>query len=385
MKMLLCAAALTILFGLPVLAQTSLPTATPDSSALGTTSQATGPDSDTQTDKTADPPAEASDSVTMFPHSKELPFWVSGQANVIFQAHPPFHALYSGINSFSNAGEYKTSLLGTMYMGWQVPRTAHTTELLLDLESTGGRGLSQALGLAGFTNLDVVRNPTLSASPYVARVELHQIIPLSHQTEEAERNYLNLATLIPSRLLKIRVGKMSTVDSFDVNSVGSDSHLQFTNWTIDNNGAYDYAADTRGYTYGAILEYQDHVWAARYGLMLMPTVANGIDLDWNLHRAHADNIELELRRGFLPKKAGTIRFLTYINHAHMGSYREAVLAFLEGHDPVPDVTHHEHFGAVKYGFGLNAEQQISAEARLFARFGWNDDQHESFAYTEVGQ
>jgi len=29
-------------------------------------------------------------------------------------------------------------------------------------------------------------------------------------------------------------------DFFDVNSVGSDSHLQFTNWTIDNNGAWDY-------------------------------------------------------------------------------------------------------------------------------------------------
>jgi len=36
-------------------------------------------------------------------------------------------------------------------------------------------------------------------------------------------------------------------DFFDMNDVGTDSHSQFLNWTVDNNGAYEYAADTRGY------------------------------------------------------------------------------------------------------------------------------------------
>ena len=40
---------------------------------------------------------------------------------------------------------------------------------------------------------------------------------------------------------------------------------------------------------------------------------------------------------------------------------------------------------MKYGFGLNTEQEVTESLRLFARFGWNEDQHESFAYTEVGQ
>ncbi len=51
----------------------------------------------------------------------------------------------------------------------------------------------------------------------------------------------------------------------------------------------------------------------------------------------------------------------------------------------PDITQTERFGAVKYGFGLNTEQEVTDSLRLFARFGWNEDQHESFAYTEVGQ
>jgi len=219
----------------------------------------------------------------------------------------------------------------------------------------------------------------------VARVELHQTVPLSKRTTEAERGPLNLATEAPVRRMDIRIGKMSMPDSFDLNSVGSDSHLQFTNWTIDNNGAWDYAADTRGYTYGAVLEYQDRIWAARYGLALMPTVANGNDLDWNLRRARGDNMEFELRKGIWWKKPGTIRILGYVNHAHMGSYREAVTAFLHGQDATPDITKHEHFGAVKYGFGFNTEQQISTNLRAFARFRWNEGQPESFAYTEVDQ
>jgi len=81
---------------------------------------------------------------------------------------------------------------------------------------------------------------------------------------------------------------MSLPDYFDINSIGSDSHLQFMNWTVDNNGAWDYAADTRGYTYAAIAEYDDNVWSTRYGVALMPTVANGINMVWNCGRRAAE-------------------------------------------------------------------------------------------------
>jgi len=46
----------------------------------------------------------------------------------------------------------------------QVSSSCTTTEVFLDIESAGGHGLSEALGLAGFTNLDVVRNPALAPS-----------------------------------------------------------------------------------------------------------------------------------------------------------------------------------------------------------------------------
>jgi carbohydrate-selective porin OprB len=178
---------------------------------------------------------------------------------------------------------------------------------------------------------------------------------------------------------------MSLPDVMDLNSVLSDSHMQFTNWTVDNDGAWDYAADTRGYTYAGVVEYQDRDWAVRYVLAAMPTVANGIDLDWALSRARGQNWEFELRRGFLPGHKGTQRVLAFVNNAHMGDYRESVTRYVEGIDRTPDIHTTERFGAVKYGFGYNFEQEMTEHLRVAGRFGWNEGQHESFAYTEVDQ
>ena len=307
-------------------------------------------------------------------------FWVSAQANFIRQQDPSFSAKYSGPNSFGPEGEHATSRVETLYTGFQITKQL---EILCDVESAGGAGLSNALGIAGFTNVDVVRNPTLGEAPYVSRVMLHYTIPLSKETTEATRNPLALASTVPVRRLEIRLGKMSTVDFFDLNSVGSDSHLQFMNWTSVNNGAYDYAADTRGYTYGLVFEFYAKTWAARFGEMLMPTVANGIKLDWDLARARGENFEYEYHPTLIAKRASVVRALAFVNHANMGSYREAIDGYLSGKDTVPDVTLHRKQGRVKYGFGLNAEQELTDLVRVFGRLGWNDGRNESFAYTEV--
>ena len=328
---------------------------------------------------------------TLFPHPDSSRFLISGQANIIFQGHGPFHSPYEGTNSFLSRGEYKTSLLGTLFMGAQLRKTpASNTDIILDIESSGGRGDSEALGLAGFTNLDVVRNPNLGPKPYIARIQLHQTIGLSGKLIDAERTPLALATQVPERRLEFHIGKMTLPDYFDINSIGTDSHLQFLNWTVDNNGAWDYAADTRGYTWAAVAEYDDKNWSARYGLAVMPKMANGIDLDWNLGRASGQNVEVELRKPLLrslvsPDRKGVVRVLSFVNHAHMGLYRDAVNAYLSGEDKTPNILLHEKYGAVKYGFGLNAEQELTQNLRVFTRIGWNEGQHESFAYTEVDQ
>jgi hypothetical protein len=306
--------------------------------------------------------AEESTPTTVFPHSTTARWWVSGQINVVFQVHPSFHALYSGPNSLSSRGEHATSRVLTLYTGYQL---SPQTEALFDLESAGGRGISDALGMAGFTNVDVVRNPALGSKPYIARAILHHVFALSAKEEDAERTPISILSKLPERRIEVRVGKMSTADYFDVNSIGSDSHLQFLNWTAVNNGAYDYAADTRGYTVAAMAEYHDHNWGVRFAEALMPQVANGPKLDFNLARARSENIELEFRPELQKEKKTLIRLLSFVNHADMGSYREAVQAFLAGTDPRPIIEAHRKQGRIKYGFGLNAEQELYQDGARF--------------------
>ena len=327
-------------------------------------------------------PENANDPQAMLPHPTNTRYWLSGQANVIFQAHPSFHAPYSGPNSLDPRFETATSRVLTFYSGMRVN---DSTELLVDIEETGWKALSTGLGLAGFTNLDIVRNPTLGKAPYVARAMVHKVFALSDDTVENQRNALSLFDELPRRRLEVRFGKFSLADFFDQNSVGSDTHLQFANWTVDNNGAYDYAADTRGYTLGAVADYEDGNWGFRFSEALMPKVANGIDLVYRPWQVHAENWEYELRHGFIPQKAGVVRLLAYTNYANMGIYREAIAQFEEHLVPRPEITNHPWHITRKYGFGVNLEQNLAPYLTAFGRFGWNNGKTESFAYTEVDQ
>jgi high affinity Mn2+ porin len=163
-------------------------------------------------------------------------FWISGQSNFIFEAHGAFHSPYAGPNSFqSNTGQTALSRVLTLYTAFKLARW---TEFVFDPEETGGKGVGAALGIAAYPNLDVVRNPTLSQNVYLARYFIHQTFPLTANRIEQQPNPFYLQRSIPARRMEFMMGKMSLVDFFDVNEVGSDPHLQFTNWAIDNNGGY---------------------------------------------------------------------------------------------------------------------------------------------------
>ena len=324
---------------------------------------------------------EESSTESMFPHFKSTRVWLSGQANFIFQTHPDFPALYSGPQSLGPRYEKATSRVMTLYAG---VRLNPSTAFMIAIEEAGGEALSQGFGLAGNTNLDIVRNPLLSKAPYLGRAQIHKVFAFSRDKVENERNAFSLFEELPRRRLEIRFGKFSLPDFFDLNAVGSDTHFQFLNWTTDNNGAWDYAADTRGYTVGLLADFEDRSWGFRFGEALMPKVANGIDLVWKPWQAHAENYEFEWRRGPVPKRPGVVRLIAYTNFANMGIYRHQVINAAAA-DTTPDITNHPWHITMKYGFGVNLEQNLTRYLTAFARFGWNDGRTESFAYTEVEQ
>jgi high affinity Mn2+ porin len=317
---------------------------------------------------------------TMFPHLPDGRFWFSGQMNVIDQAHPPFSASYSGPNSFQTPAQNAAGQVTTLYTGMQFTKSS---EVLLDFEAAAGLGLSGALGIAGFTNLDAVRDATLSNAPYLSRVMYHQVFALGREKTDGNRGPLSTFNKLPVRRVEMRVGRFGMTDFFDTNAVGSDSHLQFLNWSIDQNGAYDFTGDARGYTWGVLTEYQSPKWGARFSEALMPGPQNGGPLVWNLRKANTSNAEVELHHGVLRKKDGVIRLLGYLNHANMGVYHAANEQYLQGLSTQPNIGDHPFRVTSKSGLGINLEQAVMENVTLYARFGWNDGKTESWSFTEI--
>ena len=123
----------------------------------------------------------------------------------------------------------------------------------------------------------------------------------------------------------------------------------------------------------------------------MPTIANGPDLDWALRRASGQNVEGRLSNIPSPARScpqsakASSASSASANHADMGRYRDANNRFLAGTGTTPVITDVQQQSSLKYGFGLNFEQDLTSDVTLFGRFGWNEGQHESWAYTEVDQ
>jgi carbohydrate-selective porin OprB len=176
----------------------------------------------------------------------------------------------------------------------------------------------------------------------------------------------------------VTAGKFSLNDLFDNNTYSHDPRTQYLNWALMDNGAWDYAADTRGYTWGLAVEYRYQAMSFRFASVLEPKEANQMAMDTNLLQAHGDNGEVEYRYQ-LRNHPGVIRVLGYMNHANMGSYADAIA---NPADSGPDVTQSRAY-RTKYGFGLNLEQELSPSVGVFSRMGWNDGRTETWAFTEI--
>jgi high affinity Mn2+ porin len=143
------------------------------------------------------------------------------------------------------------------------------------------------------------------------------------------------------------------------------------------NGAWDYSADTRGYTMGSMAELTMKNWSLRVADVLEPTVANGPTFDTRVAKNRGDIVEWERR--YTPKgRFGAVRILGFGNHEDAGTYRDAPRV-----NGIPDLGPTRRNGTLKYGFGVNVEQGITSAIGVFGRYGWNDGKTETWAFTEI--
>lgn len=300
------------------------------------------------------------------------------QSTYVWQDKLPFSAAYSGHNSLKAAKETSYSLTVTAALGW---RPWSGGELYFDPEAAQGVPLSGLTGLGGFTNGEMGRasGPTLKA--YRARLFLRQSWDLGGDREVIESSANQLAGSAAKRRVVLTAGNLSVGDVFDGNSYSHDPRTQFLNWSLMTYGAYDYAADARGYSWGAALEWYHDDWVVRIGRFIQPKEPNQQALDPSVFKHYGDQIEVE-HAYTLGGQPGRLRLLAFRNRARMSRFQDALdmAANISG---TPDINDVRNGDQVKRGVGLNFEQALSDDIGLFARASWADGETETYAFTEI--
>lgn len=325
------------------------------------------------------------------PAPPTTPDWwrVGGQVTAAGFTVPRFHSPYANPDvSFGPGPRTGWSFITTLFAG---VRPWDGALLVIHPEFADGEGLPNVSGISGYVDGNIIRVSKVGKSPYVARLFFQQFIALgaagaADQGDDGgpEDAFMPaggsaLGRPRPESRLELTAGKFAATDFFDLAGATSDPRHRFMNWSLMTNGAWDFAADTRGYTWGLVVALEQPRWALRAGLLAMPTTPNGPVFDGDLAHARSETVELEYRYQVLGHP-GAVKWLGYVNHGRMGAFEDALAAAPPGVAPSLEAVAKR--GAVKYGSGLLVDQRVGA-ATAFLRASWNDGRTEEFAFTQI--
>ena len=301
-----------------------------------------------------------------------------GQATFTEQYHPAFASPYRGANSLDPGSRGDETFDATLFAGLRLWAGG---EAYINPEIDQGFGLSDTLGVAGFTSGEAYK--VGASSPYfrVQRLFFRQTFDLGGDTENVAPAANQLAGSKTADNLVITAGKMSVVDIFDTNDYAHDPRGDFLNWALIDSGAFDYAADSWGYSYGVAAEWTEGWWTWRNGLFDLSRIPNERELVRGFGEYEAVS-EFEARTSLMDRP-GKIKFLAYANRGRMGDYNDAV-ALAEKTGALPD-TALVRLPAFKPGAALNAQQVISVALGAFVRFSLNDGSKEAYEFTEINR
>ena len=305
-------------------------------------------------------------------------FAVHAQSTVVEQYHPGFHSPYRGANSLDPGSRGDETFDATVYVG---ARLWQGGEIWIDPELDQGFGLSGTFGIAAFPSGEAYK--VGSATPYIRVPSLffRQTFDLGGEPAVLESEPKQLATSRDADNLIITAGKFSVVDIFDTNDYAHDPRSDFMNWAIIDSGAFDYAADAWGYTYGFAAELNQSSLTLRTGIFDMSRVPNGPALVRGFGFYEVTG-EIEHRHSLF-SLPGRIKFLAFANRARMGRYADAVL-LARATGGVPETALVRHY-AWRSGYALNIEQAAGNQIGLFLRASANDGRYESYEFTDINR
>ncbi len=310
----------------------------------------------------------------------DAPSWYSLHAQGIYtlQGHPQFSsAIPDGPNSMKSHGQSASGTVATLFMGVKYD----DLELYANPEMDQGFGVSDTVGTAGYVNGEAGKVGKLDPYFRLQRAFGRYTFNLGGESKSIDDAPNQVTTAHDENNVMLTFGKFSAVDIFDNNSYAHDPSADFLNWSIIDMGAFDYAADSWGYTYGGAVEWNQGNWTLRQGLFDMSRKPN----DEYLQRGFGQYqtvTELEERHEILDAP-GKIKALLFVSAADMGSYNDA-LALAQQTGSTPNTASVRHW-QTRPGGGLNAEQQILPDLGAFARFSLNDGTKEAYEFTEINR
>ncbi|MEY2953068.1 MAG: hypothetical protein RLZZ401_1155, partial [Pseudomonadota bacterium] len=308
------------------------------------------------------------------------PGWdVRFQNTYIWQKKPGFRAAYSGENSLSPLPEKSYSFTTTVFMGL---RLGPNTEFYFNPEFVQGVPLSRLAGMGGLSNGELQKTAGSQLSAYRARAFVRHTWSLGGAADSVGADLNQLAARRDNNRVVLTAGNLAVGDIFDDNAYAHDARTDFMNWGFLTHGAYDFAADARGYSWGTALEVYQADWVLRAGRFAMPKESNGVAIDFALGRHYGDQLELE-KAYTVAGQPGKMRLLAYRNVAEMGNF-SAALANAQASGSPPDIATSRQLRS-KRGWGVNLEQALGKDLGLFARFGRHDGAAETFAFAEIDQ
>ena len=301
---------------------------------------------------------------------------VHGQGTVVWQGHPGFRSPYQGDNSLNGGGQGKETVSGTLALGVKLWQGA---EIYFNPEVFQGFGLAQTHGLGGFSNGEAQKGGSLYPKGYVARAFARQTFGFGGETEQVEDDFNQIGGVRDISRLTITSGKFAVNDVFDRNSVSQDARDGFLNYAIWEGGAFDYAADQKGYGAGTVIDFNQKSWAFRTGYFLLPIHSNAQTLSWNAGSKGQALAELESRYQ-LWKRPGILRLLGWESRANAGSYASAAREV--DFNPEESIKVSRRVRS-QLGYVINLEQEVTDDLSVFSRYSWRDAKSEVMSWADM--
>ncbi len=323
------------------------------------------------------------------------------QTTIIPNFQPGFGALYSGPNSLGTAPDRQGTITSDLFFG--VPLW-HGAEFHADVLMWQGFGLSNSFGLEAFPNADAYKAGTQEPRFMFSHFFVRQTIGLGGEQEDVPDGQFTLPGKRDVSRLTITAGRLNMAELFDNNTYNHDPHTQFMSWA-STTLTWDYPADTIGFTTGIALELNQPDWAVRYGWFQLPSVPNGFTSDdrifmWPVEPGEKTSdgefwkewgmiTELE-RRWRIEEHPGAIRLNAWADYGRLASY-SAATPLLLANPPPPNTPAGAEITVpaaafayrLKYGFGVNWEQEIAKNVGLFGRLGWQDGHVAAAAFNDA--